>query len=591
MKDRFTKFICFILTAALLAGCSAGAGAAVDDRSVQTAAMYTPQPSATPESSPAATAAPGSAAPADIHADVDYDDMTWELYDMSRFRALTEAMETVSSGAEAAELYGQLMEEYELLRTYSELAWIEFYAVSGEDEELSDACQQLDDCQVEAWDAMLSALSAALNGPAREELSALLGEETTRDLDEYEPMTEREAELSARETELELEYEREMDPYVDSAAQNRKLGAIFLELVEVRNELAELHGYDSYADYAYESIYGRDFTPEDAAALCRAIKPYAREYFRDCYDTSIHVTFYDRSLTSFSAGQLTDFLEEYAPRISTGAAEAQAYMDTHGLHSINYSTSVSFTTYLPTYNAPFLFISMDGSVYDLQTAFHEFGHYCDAYLNPEPEGLSDYGSYDIFEIHSTGLEALLCSWYDEIYPGHGDEARITGLDSLMYNVITGCIYDEFLQYVYAHPGMSVGEVNDAFRDIAASYGAPMDSSESRFYWDSYDWMNVNHNFSSPFYYISYAVSTLASLQIWTLAQTDLDAAIALYNDIVAIGAYTVGYGELLQQVGLVHFLDDPEACISQPLEALRELCRQYEEGESTPQANEKGAAA
>lgn len=33
-------------------------------------------------------------------------------------------------------------------------------------------------------------------------------------------------------------------------------------------------------------------------------------------------------------------------------------------------------------------------------------------------------------------------------------------------------------------------------------------------------MQVNHNFESPFYYISYAVSMLASLQIYEMAEND-----------------------------------------------------------------------
>ena len=59
-------------------------------------------------------------------------------------------------------------------------------------------------------------------------------------------------------------------------------GQIFLELISVRNELAQIYGYDTFADYAYDVYYGRDYTPADAAALCEAIKPYAVRYFKNC---------------------------------------------------------------------------------------------------------------------------------------------------------------------------------------------------------------------------------------------------------------------------------------------------------------------
>lgn len=593
MNRRIFRAICLLLAVCLLGGCAKSAqapGPTAAPTAVPASAAPTTAPTtapSTPEPTPVPTASPApqetDADPAkknfsqreffsgDEHADVDYRDMHWELYDMTDFYARSEQLAGSDTASEAEEHYNWLLGEYVRLRTYSELAWIEFYASGSTDPALSDACQQIDDMVVEAGDVLYSSASKALAGNASGEFSEYLGDELAREMADYEDMTDRETELISRETELTLQYNELTEKKgISESSMNRQAGEIYLELIGIRNELAKINGYDTYAQYAYENIYDRDYTPEEAAALCEAIKPYARAYFRDSYYSSA----FQARQTVFSAEELMGLLRTYAPQISPRAAEAQQYMEQHGLFILDDADKVSglgFTTVLPWYNAPFLFSALYGGFYDLTSAFHEFGHYYDAYINPEPDPLSNAGSYDVFEIHSTALEALAMGWYDEIFGGEADLARIHTLDGLIYNVISGCLYDEFQQYVYAHPDLTVEGINKAYADIARSYGAEMYSSAAR-----YGWMNVNHNFESPYYYISYAVSTLASLQFLTLSEQDRGAAIELYNTLVEIGAYDKPYEDILKETGLKLFTEDLDGIVAQPIDELANLCFRYE---------------
>ena len=581
MKLRFIRAISLLAALCMLPGCGPKPKPAAETM----APVSTPAPVSAPAPGTAAptsapTAAPAAARRAETffsgneHADVHFDDMHWELYDMTQFRTMAEALAAADTAEEAEKLYNWLLNEYVRLRTYSELGWIDFYASGGTDETLSDACRQIDKMLTEAGDKLFSAASKALAGNASEGFSEMLGEDLTQELADYEDMTDRESELLQRETELKLQYNELVDREdISLPSLNQKLGEIFLELVRVRNELAEIYGYDTYAQYAYENTYARDFTPEDAAALCQAIKAYSRPYYRDCYYSNA----FQESITDFSSGELMDLLREYAPRISPSAAEAQRYMEEHGLYlfeSTEIVSEVGFTTLLPWYNAPFLFDGLYGGSYDVTSVFHEFGHYYDAYINPEPDPLSSGGSYDVFEIHSTALEALSLAWYDEIFGGEADLARIFTLDNLLNNVVSGCLYDEFLQYAYAHPDMTVDELNRAYKDIASSYGMEFYSLESRYYW-----MYVSHNFESPFYYISYAASTLASLQILSLSERDMPAAVERYNRLVDIGAYDKPYEEVLREVGLKLFTEDLDGCVKDAFDELEKLCLRYERGE------------
>ena len=593
MKTRTIRRLAAALALCLLSGCAGPDGAPTPTAtppteilpaaSVEPAALPTEIP--LPTETPLPTEEPENRAGlmggayediprADgIHADVDFADMAWYLYDMTSFEAAADRLASTEDETEAEALYTWLQGEYARLKTLDELAWIDFYAYGTEADR--EACQATDEMVNTAGDDLYSAVSDALSGPLAGKFSAFVGEEISEALSGYEEMSDRELAIQNRETELQLEYNdlivrRDLsDPEI-----NYRAGQILLEMVSIRNEMAEIYGYDSFAEYTYVYYYGRDFTPADARKLSEAVKPYARRYFENCcYCNAFYADL--GSAADRTPEELMDLLAYYAPKISPKAAEAQQYMQRHGLYLLGREGDIAdlgYTTTLNFFNAPFLYNSLYGSVSDIQSMFHEFGHYYEASLSQPENLLLGAGSYDVFEIHSTALEALSYGWYDEIFGGVAEEARIYCLDGLIYNVITGCIYDEFQQYLYSHPDMTVEDINDVFAEIQQSYGVPSWARS-----DAFEWMYVNHNFESPFYYISYAVSSLAALQIWARANWDRDGTIALYNDLVSRGAVEMGYCELLREMGLAVFSEDGlDPCIKEAYETLEDMCLRYD---------------
>lgn len=507
-----------------------------------------------------------------IHADVDYADMTWYIYDAAELLDKTAQLGETADGKEAADLYDWLMAEYAKVYTLDNLAYIDFYAHPG-DETLSDACRQLDSVLNEVNDALCTALSDALDGPAGSALRSYIGEDKATALVGYDEQTDRQREITERVSELTLQYNALIMEYLSYDEETEKIGALYRELVDLHNEEAQIVGYKDYADYAYEASYGRDFTPDDAAALCEAVKPYARQYFGSLYYNE--ATYADFSAdTDLTERELVGLVTQYMPRVSDDAAKAAAYMEKHGLYFMDSAERVSdlgFTTTLDQYNAPFIYLALYGDQNDIQSMFHEFGHYYDAYVNPVPDLLLSVGSLDIFEIHSTGMEALSTGWYEDIYGEDADLARIRFLDSALYTVFSGCLFDEFQRVVYADPSLTPEQISQTFVTIARSYGLRSFGKEFSHYW-----MQVNHNFESPFYYISYAVSMLASLQIYEMAENDWAAAADFYNDLVSLGAFDYTYCELLDKVGLECFTDGLPACVSQAVEDMEALCLAWE---------------
>ena len=569
MKKRIALLLAAAMLSLILCGCADDAetaGAVRSDGSVSDA-LATGLGVTVPEDET------GRFASADgIHADVDYADMTWYIYDAAELLDKAARLGETADGKEAADLYDWLMAEYAKVYTLDNLAYIDFYAHPG-DETLSDACRQLDSVLNEVNNALCTALSDALDGPAGSALRSYIGEDKATALVGYDEQTDRQREITERVSELTLQYNALIMEYLSYDEETEKIGALYRELVDLHNEEAQIVGYKDYADYAYEASYGRDFTPDDAAALCEAVKPYARQYFGSLYYNE--ATYADFSAdTDLTERELVGLVTQYMPRVSDNAAKAAAYMEKHGLYFMDSAERVSdlgFTTTLDQYNAPFIYLALYGDQNDIQSMFHEFGHYYDAYVNPVPDLLLSVGSLDIFEIHSTGMEALSTGWYEDIYGEDADLARIRFLDSALYTVFSGCLFDEFQRAVYADPTLTPEQISQTFVTIARSYGLRSFGKEFSHYW-----MQVNHNFESPFYYISYAVSMLASLQIYEMAENDWAAAADFYNDLVSLGAYDYTYCELLEKVGLECFTDGLPACVSQAVEDMEALCLAWE---------------
>lgn len=569
MKKSIALLLAMAMLSLILCGCADDAetvGAVRSDGSVSDA-LATGLGVTVPEDET------GRFASADgIHADVDYADMTWYIYDAAELLDKAARLGETADGKEAADLYDWLMAEYAKVYTFDNLAYIDFYAHPG-DETLSDACRQLDSVLNEVNNALCTALSDALDGPAGSALRSYIGEDKATALVGYDEQTDRQREITERVSELTLQYNALIMEHLSYDEETEKIGALYRELVDLHNEEAQIVGYKDYADYAYEASYGRDFTPDDAAALCEAVKPYARQYFGSLYYNE--ATYADFSAdTDLTERELVGLVTQYMPRVSDDAAKAAAYMEKHGLYFMDSAERVSdlgFTTTFDQYNAPFIYLALYGDQNDIQSMFHEFGHYYDAYVNPVPDLLLSVGSLDIFEIHSTGMEALSTGWYEDIYGEDADLARIRFLDSALYTVFSGCLFDEFQRVVYADPSLTPEQISQTFVTIARSYGLRSFGKEFSHYW-----MQVNHNFESPFYYISYAVSMLASLQIYEMAENDWAAAADFYNDLVSLGAYDYTYCELLEKVGLECFTDGLPACVSQAVEDMETLCLAWE---------------
>ncbi len=315
---------------------------------------------------------------------------------------------------------------------------------------------------------------------------------------------------------------------------NAIVAPLYLELVSIEKRIAEKAGYDNYAEFSYFYEYERDYSTEESAAMCEAVKKYAPDLLNELYVGFTEAEYSGLMLALNSRRQISkrmDTIEAYVSEVSPEMKEAYDYLVEYQLSVLtdsDTSQAGAYTTYMPTYDVPFIFLHEAGGYGDVLTFVHEFGHFYASYMGGRDAAFMS--SLDVDEICSQANEMLFLPRFrdfykEDMYRGVVKYQMINMLSAL----IDGCLYDEFQQYVYSHDIQTVEELNQAYCDISASYGI----GEGYYTIDlAYVWDTVHHNFEVPMYYISYATSVVPALEILQLSQTDRQKAIDVYNSVV-----------------------------------------------------------
>lgn len=499
----------------------------------------------------------GSAAHTSVRGDVTVP--TYTPYDPSEFNTLCDELLELSSGQDAQAVIDHYDRIYAELEHIEDLGTAAYHAHGAHiaDESRSQQLEDHDAMADECFVAAQEAIAAACKGPCADALKAHVGEDVFEGLASYKPVGDRELSLATRETELVNDYYAALEKADDGdrtdAEINAVVGPIFLELVDVRTEIAKLYGYDSYADYADQELYWRDYEARDLEKLYSAVKEISPRYFDLYYNSDAASALYMDEYP-MSCDEILEHAAAHADEVDPLVAEALSFLRANHLYDIDGSRSRmagGFTDLFLADRIPFIYIDLDGQT-DFQTLTHELGHFIDFYQTPTPNFLA-YGfggNNDLSEIQSNGLQALYMHFYDDVFNEEmARDARDATLMELLGGVVDGCIFDEFQREVYRHPNMTLDEVNQLYRAIAAEYGDLATGPHD--YW----WQYISHTFESPLYYVSYATSGLVALQIWDQSQTDFDAACDTWRSFIDAGTYDKGYLELLDELGLADFRD------------------------------------
>lgn len=396
---------------------------------------------------------------------------------------------------------------------------------------------------------MQSCRTMYLESPHSAELFADWSEDEIRELLEYDPTI---MEVKKEIEELQVQYDNlPEDVYFADASVE-----LYKQIVIKNNELAKLNGYDNYYDYASVNVYGRDYTAEDLATFRQYIIEYVVPNFESVYkdfeawrdlSTTRQNTFLDFVTGDFDASK-KNYLLMYLYSLEGTMGENMLHVfDNKNCVFSNNSNShpTAFQTYMYEDEKPFCLFGSNGQT--ANTMVHEIGHYYAAVTN------NDINNYDLCETHSQGNEFLFINFCkDEMNKNIYSCVRAYNLVNAAFVMILATVVDEFEQKVYALDSETIAAMtSEDFDAIMTEVCEPYGGVDwvSNNISDPYDyWRQVA--ISNPVYYISYAVSAVAAVEIFALAETDTEAAFTAYRALVENVTEEDGFLNSLKKAGL-----------------------------------------
>lgn len=322
-----------------------------------------------------------------------------------------------------------------------------------------------------------------------------------------------------------------VEPYSEEYFQTYgiSMAELLVKLVALRQEMAAYLGYESYAQYAYEGYFYRDYTPQESEAYLAAIS----DALYDCYIRVNGSGLWDASYEYCSEEETFAYLKEAATNMGGTVKHAFDLLENAGLYDISYGENKydsSFSLYLWSYSEPFIFMNPYLNQGDKLTFAHEFGHFANDYVCG-----GSYAGTDVAEVHSQAFEYLsLCYTADS-----GDLARFKMADSL-------CTFMECAAYaLFEHRLYALAPDDLTVENVAALYEKTcLEFGFDSWDWDSRDFVTVVHFFTEPMYMVSYVVSNDLALQIYQLEHKGISKGLRLYEQILqSEDSYLLAFAE------------------------------------------------
>lgn len=351
-----------------------------------------------------------------------------------------------------------------------------------------------------------------------------------------------------------------LEQYTNSYGNSDECADIFIELVKLRNEYAKENGYDNFAEYSYEE-YGRDYTADEVKEFSDAVSEYIMPVFLEFFYAT---TFMDGFYIPGTEYEVKEITSAILNDINDELGESFDYMLDNNLYDISFSdkkdkSAGSYTINLIEPEVPYLFenpvMPYDEDISEgIKTLIHETGHYCamlnDPCLDKPWYPLTEMLSIDTAEVQSQGLELLCQKYYPPLFGSGTPFELYNSMSYTLSALIDGCFLHEWQTRIYETDNLTVDECNAIAVELMIKYyGSAITLDEAQEYWTA-----VHHNFNSPMYYISYALSGAAALQLYAESVNDYDLAVDKYMNLSALGCY-VPFKESLKECGLGNVFD------------------------------------
>ncbi|MBK8968574.1 MAG: M3 family oligoendopeptidase [Lewinellaceae bacterium] len=321
---------------------------------------------------------------------------------------------------------------------------------------------------------------------------------------------------------------------------------LFDKMVQTRNRIARTLGNDNFVAVGYARMRRSDYTPEMVANFRKQVRQhivplasalYERQRRRLGLDT---LCYYDEDYKFPSGnpkpvGKPAEIVANAARMYRELAPETDAFFqhlfdaNLMSLENQDGKATGGYCTYMPMFQAPFIFSNFNGTSGDIDVLTHEAGHAFQVWSSRHFE-FDEYHwpTSDAAEIHSMSMEFFTWPWMHLFFGPDTEKYYFMHVGNALQFLPYGVAVDEFQHIIYENPDMTPTERNAAWRQLEKTYLPHRNYDGNTFLENGGFWQKQNHIFNSPFYYIDYALAQICAFQFWKKDRENHPAAWADY---------------------------------------------------------------
>ena len=327
---------------------------------------------------------------------------------------------------------------------------------------------------------------------------------------------------------------------------------IYDDMVKTRHQIAKKLGYENFVQLGYDRLSRTDYGAKE-------VKSYRDQIFEDIVPLVTELTerkairlgienpkSYDLAL-SFLSGNPTpkgdrawqvEIAKKMYDEMSEETSKFFRFMLEHELLDLDSKPGKQgggYCTYLPNFNAPFIFANFNGTSHDVDVLTHEAGHAFQVYSSRELIPEYRWPTMEAAEIHSMSMEFLAWPWIDQFFLEDTAKYKFSHLAGSISFLPYGVLVDEFQHGIYENPELTPNERKALWRKLEKKYMPYKDYGDDKFMEKGTYWFRQGHIFGDPFYYIDYTLAQVCAFQYWIMHQENRKEALDSYLKLCKLG--------------------------------------------------------
>ena len=351
------------------------------------------------------------------------------------------------------------------------------------------------------------------------------------------------------------------------AANAQTLDEIYDKLVKNRTAQARALGYDNYLELGYYRMCRNCYGREEVEAFRKQVKedfvPFAEKLHDrrrqrlgleklSCIDTAV----YFKEGNPAPLGTPQEILEagrKMYGELSPETRDFYDFMMENELFDVlgrKTKRAGGYMTYMPVYQAPFVFANFNGTSGDVDVITHECGHAFQGWLSgKDPIREHSDITMETAEIHSMSMEFFAQKWMPLFFGERARDYIEMHLEDAAAFIPYGCMVGEVQHIAYGNPDMTPAERHAAWLELERQYRPHQDYGDDPFFGKGGFWQRQQHIYTSPLYYIDYSLAQSCALQYKVKMDADFEGAWASYLKLCRLSASDF-FTNMVKEVGL-----------------------------------------